>query len=77
MKDKVDGAALGPANLGGPRAAVPNDPVAGPAWPCSRWATKPQEVSKLVQAVAETGDSAETIIRKGAEKRFAHADGRP
>jgi holliday junction DNA helicase RuvA len=64
MKDKVDGTALGPATLGGPRAAVPNDPVAEASVALQSLGYKPQEVSKLVQAVAETGDSAETIIRK-------------
>lgn len=64
MKDKVDGSGLGPVGLGGVHAAVPNDPVAEASVALQSLGYKPQEVSKLVQAVAETGDSAETIIRK-------------
>lgn len=64
MKDKVAGNDLGSASLGGVRSAVANDPVAEASVALQSLGYKPQEVSKLVQAVAETGDSAENIIRK-------------
>jgi holliday junction DNA helicase RuvA len=64
MKDKVDASGVSVSSLTGPRGAVPNDPVAEASVALQSLGYKPQEVGKLVQAAAEPGDSAETIIRK-------------
>lgn len=64
MKDKLDGL-TGSAILGASgRVPVPNDPVAEASVALQALGYKPAEVSKLVQAAAAPGDTAETIIRK-------------
>lgn len=64
MKDKVDAVGGTAAAVLGARGAVPNDPVSEASVALQALGYKPAEVSKLVQAAAEPGDSAETIIRK-------------
>jgi Holliday junction DNA helicase RuvA len=64
LKDKVDGIAGGSVMLGSAGAPVPNDPVSEASVALQALGYKPAEVSKLVQAAAAPGDSAETIIRK-------------
>jgi len=64
LKDKV-AAVSGTANLMmGARSAVPNDPVSEASVALQALGYRPQDVGKMVQAVAEPGDSVETIIRK-------------
>ncbi len=64
LKDKV-AAVSGTANLTmGARSAVPNDPVSEASVALQALGYRPQDVGKMVQAVAEPGDSVETIIRK-------------
>lgn len=64
MKDKLEGLP-GSAALGaGGRVPVPNDPVAEASVALQALGYKPAEVSKLVQAAAAPGDTAESIIRK-------------
>ena len=63
LRDRVDGIALatfGPSSSG----AVPKDPVAEASVALQQLGYKPVEVARLVKDAAETGDSAETIIRK-------------
>jgi len=64
MRDKVDAVGGSAAAVLGARGAVPNDPVTEASVALQALGYKPAEVSKLVQAAAEPGDSAETIIRK-------------
>ncbi len=63
LRDRVDG--LG-ASMPGLSAApgAPADPAAEATVALQQLGYKPAEVSRLVQKVAEAGDSAETIIRK-------------
>jgi Holliday junction DNA helicase RuvA len=63
LRDRVDG--LG-ASMPGLSAApgAPADPTAEATVALQQLGYKPAEVSRLVQKVAEAGDSAETIIRK-------------
>ena len=63
LRDRVDG--LG-ASVPGLAAAsgAPADPAAEATVALQQLGYKPAEVSRLVQKVAEQGDSAETIIRK-------------
>ncbi|GGA33189.1 Holliday junction branch migration protein RuvA [Dyella nitratireducens] len=63
LRDRVDG--LG-ASMPGLAAApgAPADPAAEATVALQQLGYKPAEVSRLVQKVAEQGDSAETIIRK-------------
>ena len=64
LKDKV-AAVSGTANLTmGARSAAPNDPVSEASVALQALGYRPQDVGKMVQAVAEPGDSVETIIRK-------------
>jgi len=48
----------------GARSAAPNDPVSEASVALQALGYRPQDVGKMVQAVAEPGDSVETIIRK-------------
>jgi Holliday junction DNA helicase RuvA len=63
LRDRVDG--LG-ASMPGLSAApgTPADPAAEATVALQQLGYKPAEVTRLVQKVAEAGDSAETIIRK-------------
>lgn len=63
LRDRVDG--LG-TSMPGLSAApgTPADPAAEATVALQQLGYKPAEVTRLVQKVAETGDSAETIIRK-------------
>jgi Holliday junction DNA helicase RuvA len=64
MKDKVNAVGGSAAAVLGERGAVPNDPVTEASVALQALGYKPAEVSKLVQAAAQPGDSAEMIIRK-------------
>lgn len=64
MKDKVDGLGGGLAGPGELRGSVPHDPVTEASVALQSLGYKPAEVSKLVQAAAAPGDTAEAIIRK-------------
>jgi Holliday junction DNA helicase RuvA len=63
LRDRVAGLAGG-AFAGGAAVAVPQDPLAEATVALQSLGYKPAEVTRLVAKVAETGDSAETIIRK-------------
>jgi len=60
LRDRVND--LGPAAATG--GAVPKDPVAEATVAMQALGYKPAEVTRLTKQVAESGDSAETIIRK-------------
>jgi Holliday junction DNA helicase RuvA len=63
LRDRVDG--LGTSVSGFASASnVPLDPAAEATVALQQLGYKPAEVTRLVQKVAEQGDSAETIIRK-------------
>jgi Holliday junction DNA helicase RuvA len=63
LRDRVDGlGASAPGFAAAP--GVPADPATEATVALQQLGYKPAEVSRLVQKVAESGDSAETIIRK-------------
>ena len=63
LRDRVDG--LGASVPGfATTSGAPLDPAAEAAVALQQLGYKPAEVTRLVQKVAETGDNAETIIRK-------------
>lgn len=63
LRDRVDG--LGASVPGfAMTSGAPLDPAAEAAVALQQLGYKPAEVTRLVQKVAETGDNAETIIRK-------------
>mgnify|MGYP001179603267 FL=1 len=64
LKDKVAAVSGNAQATLGARGAVPNDPVSEASVALQALGYRPQDVGKMVQAVAETGDSVETIIRK-------------
>jgi Holliday junction DNA helicase RuvA len=64
LRDRVDGIAAGGPALAGMAVPVPADPAAEATVALQALGYKPAEVARLVARVAETGDSAETIIRK-------------
>ena len=63
MRDRVDGIALDGVALGGAKGA-PLDPAGEASVALASLGYKPVEVQRLLKQVAETGDSAETLIRK-------------
>ncbi len=63
MRDRVEGLASGVALAGGRRAA-PLDPSSEASAALESLGYKPVEVQRLLKQVAESGDSAETLIRK-------------
>ncbi len=63
LRDRVDGLSTGVATFGA-AVAVPADPVSEATVALQALGYKPAEVTRLVAKVAESGDSAETIIRK-------------
>jgi len=62
LRDRVDGIALALPSASG--AAVPKDPLAEASVALQQLGYKPAEVSRLVREAAESGDTAESIIRK-------------
>lgn len=62
LRDRVDGIALAMPSANG--GAVPKDPLAEASVALQQLGYKPVEVARLVRAVAEPGDTAESIIRK-------------
>ena len=64
LKDKIAPVTGSAASALGTRGAIPNDPVSEASVALQALGYRPQDVGKMVQAVAETGDSVETIIRK-------------
>ncbi len=62
LKDKVGAGDMLPISRAG--APLPTDPVGEASIALQSLGYKPQEVSKLVSAVAAPGDDAEAIIRK-------------
>jgi Holliday junction DNA helicase RuvA len=63
LRDRVDGLAAGAPGLAAASSA-PLDPAGEATVALQQLGYKPAEVTRLVQKVAEPGDSAETIIRK-------------
>ena len=63
LRDRVDGLGASVPGLA-TASGAPADPAAEATVALQQLGYKPAEVSRLVQKVAETGDSAETIIRK-------------
>jgi Holliday junction DNA helicase RuvA len=63
LRDRVEGL-VGVASGFLQRGAVPADPLSEASVALQALGYKPQEVARLTKQVAETGDSAETIIRK-------------
>jgi Holliday junction DNA helicase RuvA len=63
LRDRVDGIALASIGAGG-AGTGPKDPVSEASVALQQLGYRPAEVSRLVREAAETGDSAETIIRK-------------
>jgi holliday junction DNA helicase RuvA len=64
LRDRVDGLVLAAATRLRGGTPVPQDPTAEATVALQALGYKPQEVTRLVAKVAETGDSAEAIIRK-------------
>ena len=62
LRDRVDGIALSAPGFHG--SGVPKDPVSEASVALQQLGYKPVEVARLVKEAADTGDSAETIIRK-------------
>jgi Holliday junction DNA helicase RuvA len=63
LRDRVDGLTAGAAGLAAASSA-PLDPAGEATVALQQLGYKPAEVTRLVQKVADPGDSAETIIRK-------------
>lgn len=63
LRDRVDGLGVSAAGLAA-TPGVPLDPAAEASVALQQLGYKPAEVARLVQKVAESGDNAETIIRK-------------
>jgi len=63
LRDRVDGLGASAPGLAA-ASGVPADPAAEATVALQQLGYKPAEVSRLVQKVAESGDNAETIIRK-------------
>ena len=63
LRDRVDGLGVSVPGFS-PRPDTPLDPAAEATVALQQLGYKPAEVTRLVQKVAATGDSAETIIRK-------------
>ena len=65
LRDRVDGLVGSMATLpAGSGKGVAHDPVAEASAALSQFGYKPAEVQKLIKEAAETGDTAEAIIRK-------------
>ncbi len=65
LRDRVDGLVGSMATLpAGGGKGVAHDPVAEASAALSQFGYKPAEVQKLIKEAAETGDTAEAIIRK-------------
>jgi Holliday junction DNA helicase RuvA len=62
LRDRVDGLALSAPGSGG--NGMPKDPVSEASVALQQLGYKPVEVARLVKEAANTGDSAEAIIRK-------------
>jgi holliday junction DNA helicase RuvA len=63
LRDRVDGLGAGVPGFA-TAASAPLDPAGEATVALQQLGYKPAEVTRLVQKVAESGDSAETIIRK-------------
>ena len=61
LRDRVDGIAL---SMPGMQGGVPKDPIAEASSALQQLGYRPVEVARLIKDVAESGDSAEGIIRK-------------
>lgn len=64
LRDRVDGLGASVPGFAMTSGGAPLDPAAEAAVALQQLGYKPAEVTRLVQKVAETGDNAETIIRK-------------
>jgi Holliday junction DNA helicase RuvA len=64
LRDRVEGITGGASPAFGARGAVPADPLTEATIALQALGYKPAEVTRLTKQVAESGDSAETIIRK-------------